>query len=75
MIVHLPDNLLLVLSAIKPDFQAFVVYIPNFTPKSCKVYSGEKLADSGEDLLEHRTDGTDAFDTLYIGCEKFSKFF
>lgn len=24
-----------------------------------------------EDLLEHRTDGTDAFDTLYIGCEKF----
>ena len=26
---------------------------------------------SEEDLLEHRTDGTDAFDTLYIGCEKF----
>ena len=24
-----------------------------------------------EDLLQHRTDGTDAFDTLYIGCEKF----
>ena len=27
-----------------------------------------------EHLLEHRTDGTDgtdAFDTLYIGCEKF----
>jgi len=22
-------------------------------------------------LLEHRTVGTDAFDTLYIGCEKF----
>ena len=22
-------------------------------------------------LLEHRTDGTDAFDTLYIGAEKF----
>ena len=33
--------------------------------------SGEKLAESKEDLLEHRTDGTDAFDTLYIGCEKF----
>ena len=32
---------------------------------------GEKLAESEEDLLEHRTDGTDAFDTLYIGCEKF----
>lgn len=23
------------------------------------------------DLLEHRTDGTNAFDTLYIECEKF----
>ena len=32
---------------------------------------GEKLAESEEDLLEHHTDGTDAFDTLYIGCEKF----
>ena len=32
---------------------------------------GEKLAESEEDLLEHRTDGTDAFDTLYIGTEKF----
>ena len=32
---------------------------------------GEKLAESEESLLEHRTDGTDAFDTLYIGCEKF----
>ena len=31
----------------------------------------EKLAESEESLLEHRTDGTDAFDTLYIGCEKF----
>ncbi len=31
--------------------------------------AGEKLAESEEDLLEHRTDGTDAFDTLYIGCE------
>lgn len=32
---------------------------------------GEKLAESEEDLLEHRTDGTDAFDTHFIGCEKF----
>ena len=32
---------------------------------------GEKLTESEEDLLEHRTDGTDAFDTLFIGCEKF----
>lgn len=33
--------------------------------------SGEKLAESEEDLLEHRTDGTDAFDTLFIGMNKF----
>ena len=32
--------------------------------------AGEKLAESQDDLLEHRTDGTDAFDTLYIGCER-----
>lgn len=32
---------------------------------------GEKLAETEEDLLQHRTDGTDAFDTFYIGCEKF----
>ena len=25
------------LSAIKPDFQAFIVSTPNFTPNSCKV--------------------------------------
>ena len=29
--------------------------------------SGEKIAESEEDLHEHRTDGTDAFDALYIG--------
>ena len=33
--------------------------------------SDEKNPETEEDLLEHRTDGTDAFDTLYIGCEKF----
>ena len=33
--------------------------------------AGEKLAETEEDRLEHRTDGTDAFDTLYIGSEKF----
>lgn len=31
--------------------------------------SGEKLKESEDDPLELRTDGTDAFDTLYIGCE------
>lgn len=37
--------------------------------------SGEKLAENEENLLEHRTDGTDAFDTVYIGCEKFPQDF
>lgn len=32
---------------------------------------GEKLAEPEEDLIEHRTDVSDAFDTQYIGCEKF----
>lgn len=32
---------------------------------------GEKLAETEEDRLEARTDGSDAFDTLCIGCEKF----
>ena len=36
--------------------------------------STEKNPKSEEDLLEHRTDGTDAFDTLYIGCEKFPQY-
>lgn len=31
----------------------------------------EKNDETEEDLLEHRTDGTDAFDTVFIGCEKF----
>jgi len=35
-----------------------------------KYKAGEKLAESEENLLEHRTDGTDAFDTLYIGMTK-----
>ena len=33
--------------------------------------SEEKLSESEEDLLKHPTDGTETFDTLYIGCEKF----
>ncbi len=32
---------------------------------------GEKLAETEEDRLEARTDGSDAWDTLYIGCELF----
>lgn len=32
---------------------------------------GEKLAETEEDRLEARTDGSDAWDTLYIGLEKF----
>ncbi len=32
---------------------------------------GEKIPETEEDLLQHRTDGTDAFDTLYIGAERY----
>ena len=32
---------------------------------------GEKLAETEEDQLQYRTDGSDAFDTLCIGCERF----
>ena len=33
--------------------------------------SGEKLPETDEDPLELRTDGTDAWDTLFIGCNFF----
>lgn len=33
--------------------------------------SGEKLAETEEDRLESRTDGSDAFDTVCIGVERF----
>ncbi len=32
---------------------------------------GEKLAETSENKLEERTDGSDAFDTVCIGCEMF----
>ena len=34
----------------------------------------EKKPETEEDLLEHRTDGSDAFDTVFIGCEKFPQY-
>lgn len=33
--------------------------------------SGEKLAETDDNVLEMRTDGTDAWDTLFIGCNFF----
>lgn len=45
--------------------------------QSAEVYNGqkdkrgEKLAETEEDKLEGRTDGSDAFDTLCIGVERF----
>lgn len=35
--------------------------------------TGEKLAESPEDLLEYRTDATDAFDTLFVGMNQFPR--
>ena len=37
MIFYFINSSCLVLSAIKPDYQAFIVSTPNFTPKSGKV--------------------------------------
>lgn len=39
----------------------------------CKDKRGEKLAETEEDKLESRTDGSDAFDTLCIGAERFPR--
>lgn len=33
----------------------------------------EKQPESQDEILEHRTNDTDAFDTLHIGCAKFSR--
>lgn len=44
---------------------AEVSLVPGVGWHKCK--GGEKLMETEDDLLEHRTDGTDAFDTLYIG--------
>lgn len=33
--------------------------------------SGEKYVETEEDILEYRTDGTDAWDTLFIGMNKY----
>ena len=32
---------------------------------------GEKLTETEDNTLEGRTDGSDAFDTVCIGCEKY----
>ena len=48
------------------------VLVTQIGVESVALYKGsEKLEETEENLLEHRTDGTDAFDTLYIGAEKF----
>lgn len=39
--------------------------------KNGKDKTGEKAIETTEDLLEHRTDFTDAWDTLYLGCELY----
>ena len=37
--------------------------------------SAEKYAETEDNLLEHRTDITDAFDTLYLGCRHYQNSF
>lgn len=60
----------------KPNNEALLLALENTGVKIGslgfqKDKSGEKLAESEEDLLEHRTDGTDAWDTLFVGMNKF----
>lgn len=60
----------------KSNNEALLLALENtgvkITPKGFqKDKSGEKLDESEEDYLEHRTDGTDAWDTLFIGMNKF----
>ena len=51
--------------------------LPNRKKTSSKYRANEGRAElvpampSAANILQHRTDGTDAFDTLYIGAEKF----
>lgn len=60
----------------KPNNEALLLAMENTGVKIGphgfqKDKSGEKLSESEEDLLQHRTDGTDAWDTLFIGMNKF----
>ena len=40
---------------------------------AAKTSGVKKLAETEEDQLQARTDGSDAFDTLCIGCERFPR--
>lgn len=56
----------------EPNNQALIMALQTAGVRNGKKdKSGEKLAETTDDPLEYRTDGTDAFDTLYIGCERF----
>lgn len=61
----------------KPNNEALLLAMENTGVKIGvngfqKDKSGEKLAESEEDLLQHRTDGSDAWDSLFIGMNKFA---
>lgn len=60
----------------KENNEALIISISlaeiTLTSRGFKKYKGgEKLAESEEDLLEYRTDGSDAFDTLVLGVVLF----
>ena len=60
----------------KPNNEALLLAIENTGVRIgsrgfSKDKAGEKLNETDTDLLEHRTDATDAFDTLFIGMNKF----
>ena len=56
----------------EPNNQALIMSLQTAGVRNGKKdKSGEKLAETTDDPYEFRTDGSDAFDTLYIGCERF----
>ena len=70
-------SVLVISDEITCDYRAFGVKYKDGSKiqKSEGKKEDEKKPETDESLLEHRTDGTDAFDTLYIGCEKFPQQF
>ena len=52
-------------------FRDQVHYASTIVLSRTQMVTPEKLAETEEDKLEARTDGSDAFDTLCIGVEKF----
>ena len=60
-------------SNVVPGIQAAFVDLNTGKNGFLTLKKGEKLSEDADDAvrLEYRTDGTDAFDSLFIGCKYF----